>query len=423
MDFENLHQILRSLYDEMMPLCEDMAGVAKGIAGLGALFYVAYRVWQSLARAEPIDVFPMLRPFAIGLCIMFFPTVVLGTLSGVLSPIVQGTAQMLEAETLDMNEYREQKDKLEYEAMKRNPETAYLVSNEEFDKQLEELGWSPDDLVTMAGMYIERSMYQMKKGVRDFFRELLALLLQKNYYDAGRQADRGIKATKLFVTANVMMPSVLTEVGFMSNREDEIYLASETGQQEIARMLFNALMEYYTTTQGKTYKKTLKTLRHSNGTRSGVDALRLEVKERTAKRKDKEQPAKKEEPVVQNPPKASDNPEKKDTLATADNRAQQPLPADAQESSTAIPVFSIQLFSNSTEMKPDDKRLKGVSPVTFVKVGDTFKCLYQGTTDYQQAKEQLKKVREKFPDAFIVAYLGEKPISTAEALELVRRAR
>ena len=178
MDFENLHQILRSLYDEMMPLCEDMAGVAKGIAGLGALFYVAYRVWQSLARAEPIDVFPMLRPFAIGLCIMFFPTVVLGTLSGVLSPIVQGTAQMLEAETLDMNEYREQKDKLEYEAMKRNPERAYLVSNEEFDKQLEELGWSPDDLVTMTGMYIERSMYQMKKGVRDFFRELLELLFQ-----------------------------------------------------------------------------------------------------------------------------------------------------------------------------------------------------------------------------------------------------
>ena len=73
MDFDNLHQILRSLYEEMMPLCEDMAGVAKGIAGLGALFYVAYRVWQSLARAEPIDVFPMLRPFAIGLCIMFFP--------------------------------------------------------------------------------------------------------------------------------------------------------------------------------------------------------------------------------------------------------------------------------------------------------------------------------------------------------------
>ena len=178
MEFDNLHQILRSLYEQMMPLCEDMAGVAKGIAGLGALFYVAYRVWQSLARAEPIDVFPMLRPFAIGLCIMFFPTVVLGTINSILSPVVQGTAKMLEAETLDMNTYRQQKDKLEYEAMMRNPETAYLVSNEEFDKQLEELGWSPADMVTMAGMYIDRGMYSMKKGIRDFFREILELLFQ-----------------------------------------------------------------------------------------------------------------------------------------------------------------------------------------------------------------------------------------------------
>lgn len=34
-EFDNLHQILRSLYTEMMPLCGNMAGVAKGIAGLG----------------------------------------------------------------------------------------------------------------------------------------------------------------------------------------------------------------------------------------------------------------------------------------------------------------------------------------------------------------------------------------------------
>ena len=76
---------------------------------------------------------------------------VLGTINSVLSPVVQGTAKLLETQTLDMNKYREQKDRLEYEAMVRNPETAYLVSNEEFDKQLEELGWSPSDMVTMGG--------------------------------------------------------------------------------------------------------------------------------------------------------------------------------------------------------------------------------------------------------------------------------
>ena len=175
-EFDNLHALLRSLYTEMMPLCSDMAGVAKGIAGLGALFYVGMRVWQSLARAEPVDVYPMLRPFVIGFCILFFPTVVLGTLNTVLSPVVQGTNKLLDNQTMDMQKYQEQKDKLDYEAKMRNPETAYLVSQEEFDKQLEELGWSPSDMWTMTGMYMDRKMYEFKKWVRDLMREALELL-------------------------------------------------------------------------------------------------------------------------------------------------------------------------------------------------------------------------------------------------------
>ena len=175
-DFSNLHTILESLYNEMMPLCGDMLDVAKGLAGLGALFYVAVRVWQSLARAEPIDVYPLLRPFAIGICIMLFPTLVLGTMNTVLSPIVQGTHKMLEGQTMDMQQYREQKDRLEREAMLRNPETAYLVSDEEFDRQLDELGWSPDAMATRMGMYIEVGMYNLEKNIRDAFRSLLELL-------------------------------------------------------------------------------------------------------------------------------------------------------------------------------------------------------------------------------------------------------
>ena len=175
-DFSNLHTILESLYNEMMPLCGDMLDVAKGLAGLGALFYVAVRVWQSLARAEPIDVYPLLRPFAIGICIMLFPTLVLGTMNTVLSPIVQGTHKMLEGQTMDMQQYREQKDRLEHEAMLRNPETAYLVSDEEFDRQLDELGWSPDAMATRMGMYMEVGMYNLEKNIRDAFRSLLELL-------------------------------------------------------------------------------------------------------------------------------------------------------------------------------------------------------------------------------------------------------
>ena len=175
-DFTNLHTVLESLYEEMMPLCGDMLAVSKGLAGLGALFYVAVRVWQSLARAEPIDVYPLLRPFAIGICILLFPTLVLGTLNNTLGLIVQGTHSMLETQTMDMEKYREQKDKLEREAMLRNPETAYLVSDEEFDRQLDELGWSVGDAATRMGMYMEVGMYNLEKNIRDAFRSLLELL-------------------------------------------------------------------------------------------------------------------------------------------------------------------------------------------------------------------------------------------------------
>lgn len=177
-DFSNLHEILRSLYDEMMPLTVQMTGVAKGIAGLGALFYVAMRVWQALARAEAVDVYPLLRPFAVGGCVLFFPTLVLGTMNAVLSPVVIGTHAILETQTLDLRDLQQKKDRLEREAQLRNPETAYLVSDEEFDKKIEELGWMPEDMAVMAGMYIERGMYDLKQSIRAWFRELLEILFQ-----------------------------------------------------------------------------------------------------------------------------------------------------------------------------------------------------------------------------------------------------
>ena len=58
-----MHQVLRVLYDEMMPLCSNMTGVAKGIAGLGALFYVAAKVWQTVVvkNQEEADLIKQLK--------------------------------------------------------------------------------------------------------------------------------------------------------------------------------------------------------------------------------------------------------------------------------------------------------------------------------------------------------------------------
>ena len=148
-DFDNLHQVLRNLYQEMMPLCGDMIGVAKGVAGLGALFYVAYRVWQALSRAEPIDVFPLLRPFAIGLCIMFFPTIVLGTINAVMSPVVKGTHSILESQITDVQSLQAEKDQLEYDARVREGK-AWLVDDEVYDQKMKDYQFSRIQIRTLS---------------------------------------------------------------------------------------------------------------------------------------------------------------------------------------------------------------------------------------------------------------------------------
>lgn len=360
--------------------------------------------------------------------------------------------------------------------------------------------------------------------------ELLAWLLQKNYYEAGRPTDRGAKPEVLYVLRHTMMPAVLTEIGFLSNMKDEAYMTSKKGQKEIAACIYNALAEYYQTTQAKTERKTLATLRSSGGKKSGLKIEKVKVdngkKEADKRQKTADNVQEAADNVVltktdqDNPPleqqwaesaaaqgkKLASQPQAEQSASGNQLQAEeapQQAPADAQQTadeqpqaeapdsitatepqaeetgpqapadkavqtkapekaapaqagkdsgqqaadngakaekeeqqgvkateekaespsgftnSPAIPVFSIQIVAVSSELKADDERLKGLYPVTFVKSGNMFKGLYGGTTDYKQAKATLASIRAKFPDAFIVAYLGEEPISTSRALEMM----
>jgi conjugative transposon TraJ protein len=89
-----LQTVLDQLYNEMMPLCSQLIGVGRGLAGFAATWYIASRVWGHIARAEPIDFYPLLRPFAIGFAVLIFPSVI-SLINGVLSPTVSATSAMV----------------------------------------------------------------------------------------------------------------------------------------------------------------------------------------------------------------------------------------------------------------------------------------------------------------------------------------
>jgi conjugative transposon TraJ protein len=93
-DIAQLQGILDKLYDKMMPMCSELTGVARAIAGFGALWYISFRVWRHLTNAEPIDFYPLFRPFVLGFCIANFSLVMM-LINGILKPMVNGTADMV----------------------------------------------------------------------------------------------------------------------------------------------------------------------------------------------------------------------------------------------------------------------------------------------------------------------------------------
>ena len=174
LSFDSLHGILRRLYDEMTELCQPMMTLATAIAALGALFYIAYRVWQSLSRAEPVDVFGMLRPFCLGICILFFDVIVLGSLNGILSPVVQGTGAMLHDQTFDVRKFQEEKDRLLAEMPLKVAVTGeFNPTDEELEKEIADMGWNEEDYAVMQRMSHTCYSFSLQGIVQTIMRKVM----------------------------------------------------------------------------------------------------------------------------------------------------------------------------------------------------------------------------------------------------------
>ena len=312
--------------------------------------------------------------------------------------------------------------------------------------------------------------------------ELLALLLQRQYLAHGREISRGVKQRELYVCENTNMPSVLTEIGFITNQAEEVYLSSKSGQAELADAIYKALAEYRELTKdGTVDKKKLRNLRYSHyapltetakqpkpvvevipteaekakeaaeeaievakDNKAKAEAAKIAKAEAEARAKaeaeekarelaeakakaeaeakakaeaEKAAKAAAELAAAEAAKKAASEAAAKEAKA-AEQTAEKPKEAAAVQEK---PYFAIQLMNTAAKLQEGDYRLKGFKGVRYVPAGERFKVIYSQATDYQVIKNELAEVRETFPEAFIVAFLGDKQITTAEALELLKK--
>lgn len=181
-EIRSLQSVLDQLYSEMLPLSSQLTGVGRGLAGFAALWYISSRVWRHLANAEPIDFYPLLRPFAIGLAILLFPSV-LAIINAIMSPTVSGTAAMVSGS----NNAIAYLIKLKEEAVKKTPAWQMYVGADgagDRDKWYQYTHPDGSDEGTLEGLSndiqfaMAKASYNFRNSVKQWMSEILQILFE-----------------------------------------------------------------------------------------------------------------------------------------------------------------------------------------------------------------------------------------------------
>jgi N-acetylmuramoyl-L-alanine amidase len=117
-------------------------------------------------------------------------------------------------------------------AIKRENASIFLEDNykENYD------GFNPDDPESVIILSLMKNTFRTQSLK-------LAKMVQDQYVSVGR-VNRGVQEKSLAVLARAGMPAILTEIGFISNQEEEDYMNSEAGQLEITNCLLKAIQAY-----------------------------------------------------------------------------------------------------------------------------------------------------------------------------------
>lgn len=238
-----------------------------------------------------------------------------------------------------------------------------------------------------------------------------ATLVQQQFTDIGR-SDRGVRQAGFWVLHKSACPSVLIEMGFISNSNEEKYLASDKGKEDITNSIFQAFSQYKSAYDRK---HGIVIAAKSEGKPSAAKAdkpVEAKADKPVAAEADKPSAAKSDKPVAAEADKPGAAEADKSVAAKADK------PVAAVEQAELRPVYKVQIFSTLKPVPAGDATFRGLKNCQYSKDGKYYKYTYGEDTDYQTILDIQQELKTKFKDCFIVAFLGDKQIPVKEALQM-----
>ena len=237
-----------------------------------------------------------------------------------------------------------------FEVAKKENSVIYLEENYEVTYE----GFDPNSPESTIGLTIMQEEY-LDQSI------LLADMVQKEFTNDLKRKNRGVKQMGLIVLHQTYMPSVLVETGFLTNNQEGPYLNSSRGQNDMARAITNAILEYSNT-------------------------INLNLLETIAK----------------------DHPHD-------DNPAEPAKPASQIYKDV---VFRVQLAAGSKKLDPKPYNFKGLQNIEREKEGKLYKYYYGETADYLKIQQlHQEAIKKGFPASYIVAFRNDDKITVNDALK------
>ncbi|KGI60061.1 N-acetylmuramoyl-L-alanine amidase [Prevotella sp. S7 MS 2] len=203
----------------------------------------------------------------------------------------------------------------------------------------------------------------------------LAKLMQRNVCSATGRADMGAHQDNLAVLRLSSMPSCLLELGFISTPDEEQFLNTADAVDRYAKGIFNAFVAY----KSKYY---------------GGDIV---------------VPYKVTEPVKSTIP---------NIVPDQYKESETPVPAvEPVQETDNRPVFKVQVLTSGHKLSAKEKTSRGLEDADFYQENNTYKYTYGASNDYNEINRLRIQLRDKFPEAFVIAFKGDMKMDVREAIK------
>lgn len=213
----------------------------------------------------------------------------------------------------------------------------------------------------------------------------LASRVQDGFTNDLRRKNRGVKQGPFWVLHGAFMPSILIELGFVSNTDEGSYLTSSRGQKELATSIAQGIINYKAAYYG--------------------GSKNLVVTDASSK-------------AIAKDSSASKNNTKEVKSTPKEVAKENTTPRKESAPKNGGVIFKVQIAAGSKELSLRPENFKGLRGVTTMRAGNLSRYYYGETSDYDTAKENLRVAKSSgHGSAFIVAFKNGNSITVEEAIK------